>query len=120
MATPPFEPQQFVKAMNELIVLATIGDSPVHGYQIALDVEERSGGMFTLQHGTLYPILHRLEGEGLIRGRWSSGSGRRRKVYAITAAGRRAVAVRELESREVFSRFFGVVGGGSGGAAKAG
>jgi DNA-binding PadR family transcriptional regulator len=120
MIDTPFDPQQFVKAMNELLVLATIGDAPVHGYQIALDVEERSDGMFTFQHGTLYPILHRLEAGGLIRGRWSNGPGRRRKVYSVTAAGRRAVVQREAESRDVFERFFAIVDGAAGSAERAG
>ena len=59
---------------------------PAHGYQVAMSVEERTGGIFSLQHGTLYPILHRLEADGQLRGEWS-GDGRRRKTYRITAAG---------------------------------
>lgn len=76
------------KKVNELLVLATLRDAPKHGYQIALDVEERSDGTFELQHGTLYPILHRLEEEGLIEGSWTV-EGRRRKEYRLTRSGRR-------------------------------
>ena len=76
------------KQVNELLVLATLEDGPKHGYQIALDVEDRSDGTFELQHGTLYPILHRLEDEGFIEGHWSE-EGRRRKEYRLTRAGRR-------------------------------
>jgi PadR family transcriptional regulator, regulatory protein PadR len=72
-------------------VLSTLRAGAKHGYQIALDVEARSGAMFELQHGTLYPILHRLEREGLIRGRWT-GAGRRRKEYTLTRSGRRHLA----------------------------
>src|SRR5690606_14842863 len=84
------EAQALAKTIHELLVLAALRDGDKHGYQIALDVEERSEGAFVFQHGTLYPILHRLEAEKLIRGQWSGGEGqRRRKVYALTAAGRK-------------------------------
>jgi DNA-binding PadR family transcriptional regulator len=84
-----FDVQAFTRGINELLVLSTLRDGPKHGYQIALDVESDSNGLFSLQHGTLYPILHRLESDGLIRGQWSKGGGRRRKVYRVTAAGRK-------------------------------
>jgi len=84
-----FDAQTFPKRVYQMLVLGSLAAGPKHGYQIALDVEERSAGWFVLQHGTLYPILHRLEGDGLVRGEWSGGEGvRRRKVYRLTAAGR--------------------------------
>ena len=99
------EAQALAKTIHELLVLATLRDGDKHGYQIALDVEERSEGAFVFQHGTLYPILHRLEAEKLIRGRWSGGEGqRRRKVYALTAAGRRRLAEGREWCRETFER----------------
>lgn len=79
------------KRINELLVLAVLDRGPAHGYQIALSVDERTGGAFSFQHGTLYPILHRLEAEGRVRGRWQ-GEGRRRKTYRITRAGRADLA----------------------------
>jgi PadR family transcriptional regulator, regulatory protein PadR len=50
------------------------------------------------QHGTLYPVLHRLEREGYIAGRWSRGDGRRKKLYRLTRAGRKRL---EGEARRV-------------------
>jgi DNA-binding PadR family transcriptional regulator len=50
----------------------------------------RSNGAFDLPTGTVYPALHRLERGGLVRGSWSDGPGRRRRVYELTAAGRAA------------------------------
>ncbi len=76
----------FSKQINELLVLAVVSSSPAHGYQIALTVNEKTGGLFSFQHGTLYPILHRLEAEGSLKGQWSGGK-RRRKTYRLTAAG---------------------------------
>jgi len=75
------------KRVNELLILATLRSGPAHGYEIALAVERDSGGAFSFQHGTLYPILHRLEKDGLIQGGWDETGGRR-KVYDLTARGR--------------------------------
>jgi len=75
------------KDVNELLVLATLRGGAVHGYEIALAVERDSRGAFTFQHGTLYPILHRLEKQGLIKGRWTPES-RRKRTYELTAKGR--------------------------------
>ena len=80
--------QALARGINEALVLASLRDEEKHGYQIALDVEASSGGRFVLQHGTLYPILHRLEKGGYIRGRWEKGDGRRRKRYRLTESGR--------------------------------
>jgi len=87
MSGDDFDVQGFARDINELLVLSTLRDGEKHGYQIAVDVETESNGLFRFQHGTLYPILHRLEGEGLIRGSWTKDGGRRKKVYALTAAG---------------------------------
>jgi PadR family transcriptional regulator len=89
------------KHVNELLVLARLREGPAHGYEIALAVERESGGAFALQHGTLYPILHRLEKERLIRGSWQGG-GRKRKTYELTSKGREYL---EGEAREVKSLF---------------
>jgi PadR family transcriptional regulator, regulatory protein PadR len=97
----PFESQSLGRRVNELLILAGLRDTPMHGYQIALVIEERSGGYFPFHHGTLYPILHRLEQEGLIAGKWSDPDrGRARKQYALTEAGRCYLAetVREWRS----------------------
>lgn len=84
--------QTLGRTIHEVLILAVLRERPKHGYQIALDVEEETGGVFTFQHGTLYPILHRLDREGRIRGRWDRGGGRRRKVYALTESGRSHLA----------------------------
>lgn len=89
------------KHVNELLILARLREGPAHGYEIALAVERDSGGTFSFQHGTLYPILHRLEKERLIRGRWEGGA-RKRKTYELTAKGRAYLAG---ESREVKAFF---------------
>lgn len=84
-----FDAQGFARGIHELLVLAALREGPRHGYQIALDVEADSNGVFRFRHGTLYPILHRMEAKGLILGRWSSDAGRRKKVYSLTDIGSR-------------------------------
>ena len=96
--------QTFGRQLNELLILASLRGGAKHGYQIALDAEERSGGSFELQHGTLYPILHRLEKQRLIRGRWTEEGGRRRKVYELTHAGASRLRDDVGELRQTFDR----------------
>jgi PadR family transcriptional regulator, regulatory protein PadR len=74
------------------MLLAIAADGPVHGYAAAQALRERSGGVFDLPEGTIYPALHRLERAGLLQSGWSTASGRRRRVYRLTGRGKRAAA----------------------------
>jgi PadR family transcriptional regulator PadR len=76
-----------------LIVLKTLEAlGPLHGYRIARRIEQISGNQLALNQGTLYPTLVRLEQMRWIAARWGqSDSGRRVKIYALTAAGRKQV-----------------------------
>ncbi len=98
------------KRINELLVLAVLDQGPAHGYQIALAVEEQTGGSFSFQHGTLYPILHRLEADGRLRAEWH-GTGRRRKTYEITGAGRAELAAGAAELEVQFRALLGLLRG---------
>lgn len=106
------EVQGLPRALHEILVLAALRDRTAHGYQIALDIEERSGGAFAVSHGTLYPILHELEEEELIRGRWSRTGGRRRKEYEITDAGRSHLESRTEAWRALHEHLSRFLGGG--------
>jgi len=94
------------KDVNELLILARLREGPAHGYEIALAIERDSRGAFSVQHGTLYPILHRLEGDGLIQGHWEREGGRRRKTYDLTEDGREHL---EGEAREIKSLFIDLI-----------
>lgn len=105
--------QSLSRSCNEILILATLSPGPHHGYQLALELDDKSDGAFRFKHGTLYPILHRLEHEGLIRGDWlEEESKRKRKQYELTKAGRRRLAQQGEAWREFFDRFFNVVEGG--------
>jgi PadR family transcriptional regulator PadR len=85
-----------LKGHLDLLLLAAL-DQPAHGYAIAETLRARSRQTFNLPDGTLYPALHRLERAGLLTSRWSDESGRRRRVYQLTAKGHRALAVQHDE-----------------------
>ncbi len=110
MTEKDFDVQGFARDINELLILSTLRSEAKHGYQIALDVETDSNGLFRFRHGTLYPILHRLEEEGLIRGSWSKGRGRRRKVYSLTGAGERHLSGETNRVHEIMSRLMQLLG----------
>jgi PadR family transcriptional regulator, regulatory protein PadR len=78
-----------------LKTLETLG--PLHGYGIARRIEQTSGGLLSLNYGTLYPALLKLEQEGAISSEWgASENNRRAKFYKLTRAGRRQL---EQEAR---------------------
>ena len=86
------------KSRGTFLVLLALRRGPKHGYEIAGYLEERSGGFFSLSFGALYPILHRLEKEGLVSARWEavgSSGAKQKKVYALTAKGRRALGAEQ-------------------------
>ena len=77
-----------------LMILKTLDVlGPLHGYGIARRIEETSGHQLTLNYGTLYPALLKLEQEGFVGAQWGqSENNRRAKFYTLTAAGRRQLA----------------------------
>jgi PadR family transcriptional regulator PadR len=111
MPKADLEVQNLTKSCNEALILASLATGPKHGYQLALDIESRGAGLFRFQHGTLYPILHKLEKEGLIRGDWSTGEkGRKRKSYSLTNRGRKYARAQLAAWRDFFERFFSITG----------
>ena len=101
-----------LKGHLDLIVLAALSTGPAHGYAIIEAIREKSGQAFNLPEGTIYPALHRLEQAGFLSSRWTvAESGRKRRVYALTRGGRRALADR----RATWERFANALGGLLGG-----
>ncbi len=74
----------------DILVLRSVSWRPMHGFQISLWLDERSGGRLDLDDSALYQALHRLEAKKLISGEWGvSDNNRRARYYEITAAGRK-------------------------------
>ena len=90
---------ELLKGHLDALLLAVVGDEPAHGYALIERLRERSGGTFDLPEGTVYPALHRLERQELLRSRWDTHSGRRRRVYELTDEGIRALGERSAEWR---------------------
>jgi PadR family transcriptional regulator, regulatory protein PadR len=92
---------EVLKGHLDLLLLATVEQEPLHGYAIVEALRTRSDGAFDLAEGTVYPALYRLERQGRLASAWSTGAGRRRRVYRLTRGGRKALAA----EREQFSHF---------------
>jgi len=88
------------KGTADLLVLALLAERDRHGYELARQIERRSGGELTFHVASLYTLLYRLESRGLIRGRWIEKAGeRRRRFYRLTAEGERALGRQRREWR---------------------
>lgn len=94
--------QQLKKGVLEMLVLKLVCTQATYGYELLSRLKEMSGGRFTLKEGTLYPILYRLEDDGMILAKWSQGQGRTapKKIYEATQAGREENLRRQLVWRE--------------------
>ncbi|MFZ5919150.1 MAG: PadR family transcriptional regulator [Chloroflexota bacterium] len=97
--------QQMRKGTTTVMILKLLADAgePLHGYQIIQDLEQRSDGYFEFKEGLVYPRLHQMEREGLLRSQWEGKPGtRRRKLYSLTETGQRRLK-EELAQWRVFS-----------------
>lgn len=81
--------QQLKKGILEMLVLETVCKGSTYGYELLTSLKEKSNELFTLKEGTLYPILYRLEDDGMIQSSWSQGEGRMapKKMYSATERG---------------------------------
>lgn len=81
--------KELAKGSTGLLVLSVISKTDMYGYQIIKTLEVMSENVFSLNEGTLYPILHSLEKEGSLESYWCEAEGRKRKYYKITESGAR-------------------------------
>ena len=92
MGDPIFE-SAARKGSAELLILASLEEGQLHGYDIAREIARKSGGLLTFHVASLYPLLYKLEDRKWILGRWVEKAGqRRRRYYRLTAEGRRTLA----------------------------
>jgi PadR family transcriptional regulator PadR len=89
----------------DLLVLKILSRKPrLHGYGIMSAISERSGEVLRAEEGSLYPALHRMEEAGWIRAEWiTKETGRRARMYELTAAGKKQLAVEESRWQAVTS-----------------
>ena len=87
----------------DLLVLKILSRQPrLHGYAIMAAIQERSSDILRVEEGSLYPALHRMEETGWIRAEWiTKETGRRARIYEVTAAGKKQLAAEESPWKQV-------------------
>ena len=96
--------KDLVAASATPLVLSILGQGESYGYAIIKQVRELSSGEMEWTDGMLYPVLHRLERQSMIQGRWqASETGRRRKYYKLNKKGREALKIQRDQWIRVFS-----------------
>lgn len=90
--TPPLQ-ADLLQGTLDLLILQTLVLGPAHGHTIAYAIERRSEDVLQVEHGSLYPALHRLEDRGWISSFWgTSENNRKARYYRLTPAGRKQLA----------------------------
>ena len=88
-AAPPLE-ADLLQGTLDLLILQTLLPGPAHGHTIAHVIEHRSDDVLQVEHGSLYPALHRLHNRGWISSEWGpSENNRKARFYRLTTAGRK-------------------------------
>jgi PadR family transcriptional regulator, regulatory protein PadR len=96
LGTDKFE-RDLLRGSLDLMILSVLASGKKYGYLLQRQVRDASGGRVEIAAGTLYPLLHRLEEDKLIRSSWDDDTGRRRKWYELTAAGHRRLKTQAQE-----------------------
>ena len=87
------KPTDLVQGTLDLLIFKVLALEPMHGWAIAQRIKQMSNDVLQVSQGSLYPALHKLEQQGWIEAEWGeSENNRRAKYYALTRAGRKAMA----------------------------
>ena len=90
--------KELLKGSTDTLLLSLLKDQPMYGYQIIREIDDRSRGYFKFREGTLYPALHRLEADNLVKGIWRKlPSGKERRYYELTEKGRSLLEQKVVE-----------------------
>jgi PadR family transcriptional regulator, regulatory protein PadR len=102
---------EWKKGSAELLVLSLLEDQARHGYNICKMIEIRSGGALRFHVTSLYPLLHRLEKQGWIEGRWvEQAEQRRRRYYKLTAQGRKVLSSKQKSWKDFVAAISRITG----------
>ena len=85
---------ELLQGTLDMLILRTLLFGPAHGHQIAKHIQRTTDEVLQVEHGSLYPALHRLERQGWVTAKWETAKDRNRefKYYRLTAAGRKQLA----------------------------
>jgi PadR family transcriptional regulator len=103
MAKPVRGRVELLQGTLDMLILRTVRFEPAHGHEIARHIQRTSDEVLQVEHGSLYPALHRLERKGWIAGRWEAAKGGNRefKYYRLTPSGKRQLLAEESRWRRL-------------------
>ena len=96
---------ELLQGTLDMLILRTLLFGPSHGHQIGKHIQRTTDDLLQIQHGSLYPALHRLEGKGCIVSKWQIAPDRNRefKYYRLTAAGKKQLLAEESKWKQLAS-----------------
>ena len=107
--------REFLTGTVGVLLLSLLTERSMYAYEILQEAERRSSQMFQLKEGTVYPALHQMERDGLLKAAWRDGpSGRPRKYYSLTAKGRRAAQSKRRQWINISAAMSAILGGANG------
>jgi PadR family transcriptional regulator, regulatory protein PadR len=94
---------ELLRGTLDMLILKTLLFGPAHGHGIATSIRQTTGEVLVVEHGSLYPALHRLQRDGFIAAKWEQAPDKNRalKYYRLTAAGRRELAHEQSKWNEL-------------------
>lgn len=100
---PPNDRIELLQGTLDMLILKTLLFGPAHGHGIATSIRQTTGDALVVEHGSLYPALHRLQRDGFISAKWERAADRNRelKYYRLTPAGRRRLAHEQSKWNEL-------------------
>jgi len=113
---PPAESSGRIELLQgtlDMLILRTLLFGPAHGHQIAKHLQRTSGDVLQVEHGSLYPALHRLERKGWVAARWeAAGKDLKRefKYYRLTRAGKKQLVAEESKWKQMARAIARVMG----------
>ena|ERR1051325_4941082 len=94
---------KIARGSAEVAILSLLAEQPLYGFEIAKNIEDKTGGLLSFTLASLYPMLYELEKRGWIEGNWqNNNAGRDRRYYSLTAAGKKQLAPLRKEWRNFF------------------
>ena len=100
-----------IQGTLDLLILRTLLFGPLHGHGIAKHIQRTSDDVFLVEHGSLYPALHRLEKTGCIASKWQqTDRGREMRLYRLTPKGRKQLSTEESKWKELVRAMGRVMG----------
>jgi PadR family transcriptional regulator PadR len=96
-----------------VLILSLLTDRPMYAYEMLQEADRRSARALQLKEGTLYPALHQMERDGLLKAAWRNGpTGRARKYYTLTAKGQRQAASKRRQWTGIAAAMRAILGDG--------